>query len=89
VAEREPPERPERTPEDLSDEERARGRRVLVTRLQVGGIVFLGVVALGLLPTALSAISPELGRRAAGAAWILAPLAGLALVLFAALRLRR
>jgi hypothetical protein len=81
--------RPERTPDDFSEEERARASRKLVTRLQVGGIVFLGVVLLGLLPAALSALSPGLGRAASGAAWVIAPLVTVGLLLFAALRLRR
>ncbi len=80
---------PERTPGDLTEAERARAARVLVTRLQLGGIVFLAVVALGLLPSALSAISPALGRAASGAAWVIGPLLTLALLVFAALRLRR
>jgi hypothetical protein len=81
--------RPERTPGDLTEAERARGARTLVRRLQLGGIVFLAVVALGLLPTALGAVSPALGRAVAGAAWIVGPLLALALLAFAALRLRR
>jgi hypothetical protein len=81
--------RPERTPGDISDEERARASRKLVARLQVGGIVFLGVVLLGLLPSALSAVSPALGRAASGAAWVIAPLVTVGLLVFAALRLRR
>jgi hypothetical protein len=81
--------RPERTPDDLSEEERARAARKLVARLQVGGIVFLGVVALGLLPAALAAVSPPLGRAATAAAWVIAPLVTVGLLVFAALRLRR
>lgn len=82
-------ERPERTPGDLDDAERARATRTLVTRLQVGGIVFLAVVLLGLLPPVLSAVSPALGRAASGAAWVIAPLLAVGLLAFAALRLRR
>jgi hypothetical protein len=81
--------RPERTPADLTEEERARATRALVTRLQVGGIVFLAAVLLGLLPAALSAVSPSLGRSASGAAWVIVPLLAVALLAFAALRLRR
>lgn len=82
-------ERPERTPGDVDEATRARATRTLVTRLQLGGIVFLVAVALGLLPAALSAVSPELGRVASGAAWVVAPLLALTLLVFAALRLRR
>ena len=84
-----PGERPERTPDDLDDEERARATRTLVTRLQLGGIVFLAVVVLGVLPATLSAVSPSLGRAAFGAAWVIAPLLAVGLLVFAALRLRR
>jgi hypothetical protein len=82
-------ERPERTPGDIDEAERARATRTLVRRLQLGGIVFLAVVSLGLLPAALAAVSPALGRAASGAAWVVAPLLTVALLVFAALRLRR
>jgi hypothetical protein len=82
-------ERPERTPGDIDEAERARATRTLVRRLQLGGIVFLAAVSLGLLPTALAAVSPALARVASGAAWVVAPLLALALLVYAALRLRR
>jgi hypothetical protein len=69
--------------------ERARRARRLSWLLQAGGIAFLAVVALGLLPTILSASSPVLGTRAAVAVLILAPAIPIALLAVAALRLRR
>jgi hypothetical protein len=81
--------RPERTPADIDDAERARALRTLVRRLLVGGIVFLAVVSLGLLPDVLSQVSPGLGRAATVAAWVLGPLAAVGFLVFAALRLRR
>ncbi len=85
---------PERGPEhdpaaELTEEERARATRRLVHRLLAGGIVFLAVVVLGVLPAALSRMSPALGRAAAVAAWFVAPSLGLGLLVFALLRLRR
>ena len=81
---------PERDPAaELTPEERARATRRLVHRLLWGGIVFLAVVVLGLLPATLSPWSPALARAASIAAWILAPVLGLALLVFALLRLRR
>ncbi len=87
---REPPAQPEHDPfDELTEEERARAKRTLVHRLLAGGIVFLAVVVLGLLPAALSRMAPELGRIAAIAAWFVAPVLGMGLLVFALLRLRR
>ncbi len=81
---------PERDPwSELTAEERARARRTLVRRLQAGGIAFLAVVCLGLLPSALEAEWPALGRAAHVAVWFVAPAIPIALLVFAALRLRR
>lgn len=82
---------PERHGHDREAEEAERARRArrVLFLLQAGGVVFLAVVALGLLPRILSAVSPALGRSAAEAVWIVAPLLGLGLLAFAALRLRR
>jgi hypothetical protein len=81
---------PEQDPAaELTDEERARATRRLVRRLQWGGIVFLAVVILGTLPAALAPRWPELARAAVTAAWFVGPLLGIALLVFAALRLRR
>lgn len=74
---------------ELTHEERARATRRLVHRLQVGGIAFLAVVFLGMLPSALSPRWPELGRVASVAAWFLAPAIGVTLLVFAVIRLRR
>ena len=74
---------------DLTDEERARATRRLVHRLQVGGIAFLAVVVLGMLPALLSTRWPELGRAASVAVWFLAPAIGVSLLVFAVIRLRR
>ncbi len=81
--------RPDPRPPELDEEERRRVRRKLVAALQAGGIVFLAVAALGLVPRWLADSHPALAHAAAVAAWILAPLLGLALLVVAALRLRR
>ncbi len=75
--------------EGLTDEERARASARLVQRLLVGGIAFLAVVVLGMLPAALSKESPSLARLASTGAWVLAPAIGIAVLVFAALRPRR
>lgn len=81
---------PERDPAaGLSDAERARATRRLVNRLLVGGIAFLTVVVLGMLPALLAKESPALGRAASIAAWFVAPAIGVAVLVFAALRPRR
>lgn len=79
----------ERTPADITEEERRRALRRLVRLLQVGGITFLVVVVLGLLPGVLGEASPELGALASKAIWVLAPVLPVALLVFAVLRLRR
>jgi hypothetical protein len=81
---------PDRDPfEELTEEERARAKRTLLHRVLLGGIVFLTVVVLGLLPSALGDTSPALGRAASIAAWVVAPLLGAGLLVFALVRLRR
>lgn len=72
---------------ELTDEERARAKRTLLHRLQAGGLAFLAVVVLGLLPAALSG-SP-LGGFARVAVWFVAPAIPVGLLVFALLRLRR
>jgi hypothetical protein len=69
--------------------ERARRLRRLSRFLQAGGIVFLAVVSLGLLPTILSASYPAAGAKAAVAVWILAPAVPIGLLVVAAFRLPR
>ncbi len=84
------PDRSARDPwAELTDEERARAKRTLLHRLQAGGLAFLAVVVLGLLPAALSAASPSLGRIAQVAVWFVAPAIPVGLLVFALLRLRR
>ncbi len=81
---------PDRDPAaGLTEEERARASARLVQRLLVGGIAFLAVVVLGMLPSVLERGSPSLGRIATVAAWVLAPAIGVALLVFATLRPRR
>jgi hypothetical protein len=74
---------------ELTDEERARASRRLVHRLLAGGIAFLAVVCLGMLPAVLGREWPGLGRAASIAVWFVAPAIPVALLVFAALRLRR
>lgn len=84
------PERDARDPwAELTDEERARAKRTLLHRLQAGGLVFLAVAVLGLVPAALSETWPSLGRAATLAVLILAPAIPVGLFVFALLRLRR
>ncbi len=88
------PGQPQRAPEqdpaaELTEEERARATRRLVHRLLWGGIVFLAVVVLGLLPAALATAWPAAARAASVAVWLVAPALGIALLVFALLRLRR
>ncbi len=86
----EPGAAPRRDPAaDLTDEERARATRRLVVRLQAGGIVFLAVVVLGLLPSAIAKVAPQLGGPASVAAWLVAMALGAGLLVFALLRPRR
>ncbi len=80
------PERPE-SPEEAA--ERVRRLRRFSTWAQAGGIVFLAVVSLGLLPTVIGAAFPALGPKAALAAYVLAPAIPIALLVVAAIRLRR
>jgi hypothetical protein len=81
---------PERDPAaGLTGEERARATARLVHRLLAGGIAFLVVVVLGMLPAALSSWWPEAGRAAAVAVWFVAPALGVALLVFAVARRRR
>jgi hypothetical protein len=84
-----PEPRPERTPEDLDEAERARGLRKLSRLLQAGGVVFLVVVSLGLLPEIFAERAPALSRALSLAMWIVAPVLTLGLVVLTALRLRR
>jgi hypothetical protein len=77
----------ELTPEQ--EAERARRLRRFWALVQAGGIVFLAVASLGLLPTVLSAWFPELAPRVAAAVWLLAPALPVALLVVAAIRLRR
>jgi hypothetical protein len=69
--------------------ERARRLRRLSAFLQAGGIAFLAVVSLGLLPTILAGSYPGAGEKAAVAVWILAPAVPIALLVVAAFRLPR
>jgi hypothetical protein len=75
--------------DEVPEAEREARLRRLSRLLQAGGAVFLGVVALGLLPAVLAQAWPALGRPASIAVWVVAPLVTLALLVFAAFRLRR
>ena len=71
------------------DAERARRLRRFSAWAQAGGIGFLAVVSLGLLPSIIAAAYPALGERAALAVWIAAPAIPIALLVVAAFRLPR
>ncbi len=82
---------PEREPAPTEEDERARARRLrwFSRFAQAGGIAFLAVVSLGLLPTIISASYPALGAKVAVAVWVLAPAVPIALLVVAAFRLPR
>jgi hypothetical protein len=69
--------------------ERARRARRFWAYAQAGGIAFLAVVSLGLLPAILSASYPAAGERAAVLVWIVTPAIPITLLVVAALRLPR
>lgn len=69
--------------------ERARRARRFAAYAQAGGIAFLAVVALGLLPAILSASYPAAGARASILVWIVTPAIPIALLVVAALKLPR
>jgi hypothetical protein len=71
------------------DGERARRLRRFSTFAQAGGVAFLAVVSLGLLPTIIAASYPALGEKVAVAVWVLAPAVPIGLLVVAAFRLRR
>ncbi len=79
---------PDRGPVSRDEAERTRLRRIS-TALQSGGIAFLAVTSLGLLPTILSSSFPGLGPKAAVVVWIVAPAIPIALLVVAVFRLRR
>ncbi len=69
--------------------ERARRARRFWAYAQAGGIAFLAVVSLGLLPAVLSESYPAAGEQAALLVWIVAPAIPIGLLVVAALRLPR
>ncbi len=69
--------------------ERARRARRFAAYAQAGGLTFLAVVSLGLLPAILSASYPAAGERAAVLVWIVTPAIPIGLLVVAALRLPR
>jgi hypothetical protein len=75
-------------PED-DDRERERRMRRVWTLVQAGGMVFLVVAMLGLVPAILGARFPALASRATVAVLVLAPAIAVTLLVVAALRLRR
>lgn len=74
---------------DKDDPDAARRLRRTWQAVQAGGIAFLAVALLGLLPTIIYAWFPALGPQAAVAVWIVAPAIPIALLVLAALRLPR
>lgn len=72
-----------------AERERERRLRRISRYLQAGGITFLAVVSLGLLPTILAASFPAAGERATVVVWILAPAIPIVLLVVAAIRLPR
>jgi hypothetical protein len=87
-----PPERPALESEPDSpelDAERVRRARRFGAYAQAGGLAFLAVVSLGLLPTILAASYPAAGAQAAVLVWIVTPAIPITLLVVAALRLPR
>jgi hypothetical protein len=81
----------ELTAEELEELEAERARRLrrFAAYAQAGGLAFLAVVSLGLLPTILAASYPAAGERAAVLVWVVTPAIPIALLVVAALRLPR
>ena len=71
------------------EEERARRLRRFWTWVQAGALAFLAIVTLGLLPGIIARVFPAAGPGAAVVVWVLAPAVPIALLVVAALRLRR
>jgi hypothetical protein len=87
-----PPDREPAPPLEDSPEleaERARRARRFWSYAQAGGLAFLAVASLGLLPTILAASYPAAGERAAVLVWIVTPAIPIALLVVAALRFPR
>ncbi len=80
---------PEREPPRLDDEERARVAARIFRWIQAGGIAFLAVLMLGMLPRILARAFPGLGDAAAGPLMLLAFAVPIVLLVVAAIRLRR
>jgi hypothetical protein len=85
--EREPPPSFEDSPE--LEAERVRRVRRFSAYAQAGGLAFLAVVSLGLLPTILGASDPAAGARLAILVWVLGPAIPIGLLVVAAFRLPR
>ena len=80
---------PEREPPGLDDPAQARRLARLSRWLQAGGLTFLAVIALGMLPRILSSAFPGLGDAAAVPVMLLAIAVPIVLLVVAALRLPR
>ena len=75
-------------PEALDRERKRRLRRFLLWA-QAGGLVFLAVATLGLLPRIIASALPAAGPTVAVAVWVIAPALSIALLVVAAFRMRR
>jgi hypothetical protein len=83
------PEREDPPPPDLVDEERVRRVARWSAWAQAGGLVFLAVVAMGLLPQALSAAFPGVGDIAAVPLMMVAIAVPIFLLMVAAFKIPR
>jgi hypothetical protein len=86
------PDREPRPPggdEEEQERDRVRRTRGFWRYAQAGGLVFLAVTSLGLIPTIVSASFPALGPKVAIAVWVVAPAVALTLLVVAAYRITR
>ena len=81
---------PQPPPNDVElREERERRLRRFSSWAQAGGLVFLAVVTLGLIPGVIEDAVPAAGPTAAVVIWVLAPAVPITLLVVAAFRFRR
>jgi cytochrome bd-type quinol oxidase subunit 2 len=83
------PVRGDQRPPELDEEERARRAARFLAWAQAGGLVFLAVIAMGMLPRVLSEVFPGLGEIAAVPVMLVAIAVPIFLLMVAAFKLPR